>query len=208
MNVKLTVARGGSKGKTVQLRSPETIVGRARGCDVRIPSASVSRRHCRLSFCDGYLVVEDLGSANGTLVNGVAAKRQAVRPGDRLEIGPVQFLVQYHLTAQALAKLRRQEEEEEELVDVEAVDDEPVVDVEAVDVEAVDHDTAEVSPRKVTTKDKAHSRKTKASPEKKEAEKPKAAAAEDNVAVELDGGASWQAPAGGGDIRDILSQLE
>jgi pSer/pThr/pTyr-binding forkhead associated (FHA) protein len=201
MDVRLTVARGNSKGKTLRLRSPETIVGRAKGCDVRIPSAAVSRRHCRLSFRETYLVVEDLGSANGTFVNGAEIKKQAVRPGDRLEIGPVLFVVKYQLSAQALEKLRRQEDEE--LVDVEAVDDVPVVDVEAVEV-----DTAEVNTGKVTKKDRpaAPPKKPKASPAKKKTDKAKAP--EEDVAIEVEGGAAWQGSTDGGDIRDILSQLE
>jgi pSer/pThr/pTyr-binding forkhead associated (FHA) protein len=201
------VARGGSKGKTLKLRSAETLVGRGKGCDVRIPSAAVSRRHCRLSFRDGYVLVEDLDSANGTYVNGAQVKKHPVRPGDRLEVGPLAFVVKYELSSRALEKLRRQEEESFELVDVEAADDAPVVEVEAaddeiVDVEAVEVDTAEVNTGKVTKKDKHD----KAKPPKKKDDKSKAKE-EDNVAVELEGGASWQA-GDGGDVRDILSQLE
>src|SRR5437879_3219582 len=128
MDVRLTVARGGSKGKTLKLRSAETLVGRGKGCDVRIPSAAVSRRHCRLSVRDGYVLVEDLGSANGTYVNGAKVKKHAVRPGDRLEVGSLAFVVKYELSSKALDKLLHQEEESAEPVDVEAIDDVAVVD--------------------------------------------------------------------------------
>jgi len=216
MDVKLTVARGSSKGKTLQLKSSETVVGRASGCDVRIPSAAVSRRHCRLRFDDGYLIVEDLDSANGTYLNGTEVKKQGVRPGDHLEIGPVAFVVKYELSAKAEKRLRAQYEDIVELVDVEEVADVPVVDVEAVDVEeveAIEVDTDEVNTGKVTKKDKAGApkpkKKTKATaPTKKADKEPAAAEAEDDVPVELDGGASWQASSDGGDVRNILSQLE
>src|SRR5437870_8147434 len=89
MDVKLVIERGAKNKQTLQLRSEETIVGRRDGCDLRIPSAAVSRRHCRLSFHDEFLVVEDLDSANGTYLNGErVTKPRKVKPGDRLEIGP------------------------------------------------------------------------------------------------------------------------
>jgi pSer/pThr/pTyr-binding forkhead associated (FHA) protein len=246
MDVKLTIACGSSKGKTLQLRSTETLVGRGSGCDVRIPSSAVSRRHCRLSFRDGYLLVEDLESANGTYVNGAEVKKRPVRPGDKLEIGPIVFVVKYALSSAALEKLRRREQETAEAIAGDAVDDIPVVDVEAaddevldveaaddqvlddqvldveavdreavddevLDVEAVDVETEEVSGRKVTKKHKPAAakplKKTETAPPKKE-EKPKKAKDEEDVPIELDGGASWQGSPGGGDIRDILSQLE
>jgi pSer/pThr/pTyr-binding forkhead associated (FHA) protein len=71
-------------------------VGRQRGCDLRIPSAEVSRRHCILHFTQGQLTVEDLNSANGTFLNNRRVTRQQlVRPGDQLQIGPLTFKVQY-----------------------------------------------------------------------------------------------------------------
>ena len=63
----LVLERGSSKQQVIRLRSEETIVGRRQGSDLRIPSEQVSRRHCRLSFRDGILLVEDLASSNGTL---------------------------------------------------------------------------------------------------------------------------------------------
>ena len=59
------------------LRSEETIVGRQRGCDLRIPSPLVSRRHCRLSFRDGCLILEDLASVRATIENRVLSLTEA-----------------------------------------------------------------------------------------------------------------------------------
>ena len=106
MDVRLFVTNGRSKAQVIRLRTEETIIGRQRGCDVRIPAADVSRRHCRLSFRDGAVVLEDLASANGSWLNGVAViGQEIVRSGDQLQIGPVIFRVEYEasLTAEPLA---------------------------------------------------------------------------------------------------------
>jgi pSer/pThr/pTyr-binding forkhead associated (FHA) protein len=98
MNIKLVVVNGTKQNQVVTLRSEETIVGRQQGCDLRIPSPQVSRRHCRLSFLDNWLTVEDLASANGSFLNGAPVEgRQRVRPGDHLKIGPITFRVEYRL---------------------------------------------------------------------------------------------------------------
>lgn len=96
MNVKLIVQHGGKPTQAFSLRSEETILGRRRGCDVRIPSEAVSRRHCLISVREGAVMVEDLASVNGTFVNGRRISgKQLVYPGDRLDVGPVTFVVQY-----------------------------------------------------------------------------------------------------------------
>src|SRR5579883_2574966 len=96
MDVTLTIAQGTSRARRIRLRSAETIIGREKGCDLRIPSAEVSRRHCLLSYANGRLTVEDLDSSNGTYVNEVRVEGRApVHAGDRLQIGPVIFTVDY-----------------------------------------------------------------------------------------------------------------
>src|SRR2546427_5510937 len=117
MDVILEVKRGSKETRQVRLRTEETIVGRQDGCDLRIPSSAVSRRHCRLSFRNEYLTVEDLDSSNGTFVNGVRITgQQVVRPGDLVEIGPVTFLVKYQLTRAAIDRLLEEGIEAEEEV--------------------------------------------------------------------------------------------
>jgi diguanylate cyclase (GGDEF)-like protein len=64
-------------------------VGRDGGSALLLTDASVSRRHARLAFVDGELRVEDLGSRNGTRVNGKDVREGPLRPGDRLEVGNV-----------------------------------------------------------------------------------------------------------------------
>ncbi len=105
MIVTLVVQNDADQPQSFRLRSEETIIGRRRGCDIRIPSDEVSRRHCLLSIRAGAVTVEDLASVNGTLVNGRRISgRQLLYPGDRLEVGPVTFLVQYARAEAAGAK--------------------------------------------------------------------------------------------------------
>jgi pSer/pThr/pTyr-binding forkhead associated (FHA) protein len=54
----------------------------------------VSRKHCRLTKDKGQVRVEDLGSSNGTYVNGQRVPQADLQPGDSLQVGPVVFVVQ------------------------------------------------------------------------------------------------------------------
>ncbi len=86
-----------------QLSGSQATLGRGQGCTVRIPSADVSRLHCRLRMeADGLVRVEDLESVNGTLINGTQIHGlEIVHPGDRLSLGPVTFVVEYEVTTKA-----------------------------------------------------------------------------------------------------------
>src|SRR4051794_9570738 len=125
MDVRLVLEKKRKRIQVLHLHSEETVVGRQKGCDLRIPSAEVSRRHCILSTQKGYLTVEDLESANGTYVNDqLIAGKQAVRPGDRITIGPVTFLAEYQLTQAAIDSMLAEEGGIEVVDDVEEVHDE------------------------------------------------------------------------------------
>jgi len=67
----------------------EITIGRAAGADIALPGDSfISSRHARLWVDAGQLWVEDLGSTNGTQVNGQAiSSATALRPGDRVQVG-------------------------------------------------------------------------------------------------------------------------
>lgn len=68
-------------------------MGRHRDCDVILADTKVSRRHIRLIPVGHSYVVEDLGSANGTFVNGARAERRILANGDVVEVGP--FRIRY-----------------------------------------------------------------------------------------------------------------
>jgi predicted component of type VI protein secretion system len=94
MDYQLVIVRGRSASETIKLADGVTTVGRHDDCQLRIKSSQVSRRHCELFEKKGLLVVKDLGSSNGTIVNGTRVQGQRVlEPGDELTIGQVKLRV-------------------------------------------------------------------------------------------------------------------
>ncbi|MBB3168533.1 FHA domain-containing protein [Simiduia aestuariiviva] len=71
--------------------APETIVGRASDCDIVLAAAHLSRRHAQLTVKEGLLYVKDLGSANGTFLNGVQVTEARVKRGDELRFDTLGF---------------------------------------------------------------------------------------------------------------------
>jgi predicted Ser/Thr protein kinase len=78
-------------GQLIPLVKATTIVGRSAQCDLVLQGPQVSRRHCRIVRTPAEIVVEDLGSLQGTRVNGARVTRAALRNGDRLEIAKQVF---------------------------------------------------------------------------------------------------------------------
>jgi len=66
---------------------PTVVIGRDFRCGLILNNLSVSRRHAKLCWEGGKFFVEDLGSANGTTINGEKIQRQALAPGDRIGVG-------------------------------------------------------------------------------------------------------------------------
>jgi pSer/pThr/pTyr-binding forkhead associated (FHA) protein len=78
----------------VMLAGFPVVIGRGFDADVRVEDAYVSRRHCEIVAANGALVVLDLGSKNGTFVNGVRTTISPLKPNDVLTLGGMQFVVQ------------------------------------------------------------------------------------------------------------------
>jgi len=90
----LIVQTGKHKGRRIELPERAVVIGRDETCFIRMTSQEVSRQHCSLTPTERGLVVRDLGSQNGTLVNGARIEHETVlQPGDVLKLGPLQFLV-------------------------------------------------------------------------------------------------------------------
>ncbi|MFN2241590.1 MAG: FHA domain-containing protein [Anaerolineae bacterium] len=97
----LTLSRGPGVGTRFDIGAAPVTIGRQDQCEVQVPGTWVSRRHARIAWTGTGYIVEDLGSTNGTFVNGerVSGPR-ALRPGDRLQLGEqVEFAFDARLAA-------------------------------------------------------------------------------------------------------------
>jgi pSer/pThr/pTyr-binding forkhead associated (FHA) protein len=94
MEVNLLLMKKDGSFKTIPLPSSVTIMGRRKDCDLRIPLDAVSRKHCRIFTEKDTLKIRDLNSRNGTIINGQTIEETLVKPGDRLTIGPLTFVMQ------------------------------------------------------------------------------------------------------------------
>lgn len=77
----------GDDPKVIPLPAEPITVGRSSQNGIAIMDASLSRVHCEIRRADGVILVKDLGSRNGTLVNGEAVKESRVSGGDRIDVG-------------------------------------------------------------------------------------------------------------------------
>jgi len=94
MDAKLVVVGSEAKPKEIKLRLP-VIIGRGRQATLVLPHPLVSRKHCEIVECEGFLVVRDLGSLNGTFVNQRRIQQAVLPPGGLLTLGAVTFRAVY-----------------------------------------------------------------------------------------------------------------
>ena len=84
----LVIKEGPSAGKTYTLEGDEILIGREPSSTLQIDSPGVSRKHARLTFQDKKYLIEDLGSSNGTFVNGERiSKPWPLKNGDIISLG-------------------------------------------------------------------------------------------------------------------------
>lgn len=92
MVVKLRVAQGAQAGREVIIPVAEFLIGRGEECHLRPRSDAISRRHCVIAVSDKQVELRDLGSKNGSYVNGQRVEGTcALQSGDQLSIGPLSF---------------------------------------------------------------------------------------------------------------------
>src|SRR5438034_8223010 len=82
-------------GPPIEIVKDLTLVGRKDDVDLQLDHKSVSKLHCVIVKTDGLLLVRDLGSTNGTRVNGQRIRRAALLPNDQLHIASVKFKIHF-----------------------------------------------------------------------------------------------------------------
>jgi pSer/pThr/pTyr-binding forkhead associated (FHA) protein len=123
-------------GPPIDIVKDMTLVGRKEECDLRLDHKSVSKMHCVIVKTDGLLLLRDLGSTNGTRVNGQRVRRAALLPNDQVGFASFKFKVAFgpdeklavpaaehtqHLNAKELAAIVGKSEDPESSVDLPAV---------------------------------------------------------------------------------------
>jgi pSer/pThr/pTyr-binding forkhead associated (FHA) protein len=94
MTLKLIVASSSHEGELIPIRKFPFVIGRNKGCHLHAASEFVSRRHCQIFLHDDKFHLVDLDSTNGTFLNGQAIhQEQELSSGDRIHVGPLEFVV-------------------------------------------------------------------------------------------------------------------
>ena len=92
--VVIEVREPGRAARRIPVSGAPIRIGRAPECELVLKDSRVSRRHARLHARDGLLVLTDLGSTNGTLVNGNRVTELVLGAGDRIQIGETSLVVE------------------------------------------------------------------------------------------------------------------
>lgn len=170
MDVKLVVASGSRAGQAISINLPKFFIGRAEDCHLKPKSELISRYHCAIITEDGgYVAVRDMQSKNGVFVNGekIAGEKE-VKTGDKLVVGPLEFLFQISVSLQGEKKPKvesvkeavartvevssqpaavaqaSQEDGEEEVTDWLMGDDDEVQETETVELNSVSEELKEL----------------------------------------------------------------
>lgn len=94
MDVILKVLEGAKEGTKLAVKKEKFLIGRSPKCHLCAGSTAISRKHCAIRRYDAKATVEDLGSRNGTLINGKKIDSETeLQSGDEITIGPLKFLV-------------------------------------------------------------------------------------------------------------------
>ncbi len=94
MNAQLIIVGGKATKGSIALKLP-TVIGRSRDAGLKIGHPMISRRHAELFESAGLLMVRDLGSLNGTAIDGRRVKEAPLPPEAEFTVGPLTFRAQY-----------------------------------------------------------------------------------------------------------------
>ena len=90
----LEPGQGGERIREISIGGDEFLIGRGSDCDLRVHDNAISRHHCQIRVHGQEATIADLGSSNGTFVNGTRVLSQtALHTGDEIQVGPCLYLV-------------------------------------------------------------------------------------------------------------------
>ena len=89
----LVIVRGPYAGERFVLDIPEVTLGRDPKCEVFLNDRTVSRRHAHISIQGGRTTIEDLGSLNGTWVDGAIVAQSELHHGSSIQIGTFKMIL-------------------------------------------------------------------------------------------------------------------
>ncbi len=83
----LVVIEGPGAGNEFPVGGPRTVIGRATDADLVLPDEAISQEHLAIEFVAGRFRAVDLGSTNGTSLNGETIRSEPIEHGDRIALG-------------------------------------------------------------------------------------------------------------------------
>jgi pSer/pThr/pTyr-binding forkhead associated (FHA) protein len=89
----IVVLEGFYEGLEVPVDRSWVVIGRGRGADVMIAEPTISRAHAAIGYEPPGFFVQDLGSTNGTWVNGAREKKASLKDGDEIQMGKLRLRV-------------------------------------------------------------------------------------------------------------------
>jgi pSer/pThr/pTyr-binding forkhead associated (FHA) protein len=104
MELKLVVVGGKHAGTAIPIPGPKFLIGRGDGCQFRPQSKMVSRMHCAILVQESAVTIEDVGSTNGTFVNGEKVQQRELKNGDHIKVGAFELQVELSATLEAKKK--------------------------------------------------------------------------------------------------------
>jgi pSer/pThr/pTyr-binding forkhead associated (FHA) protein len=115
---KLVVVGGKARGQEFVLKNGDNVLGRDSSCDIPFPVEGVSKKHFTVTVTDDVVYIQDMGSANGTFVNGKIIKRATLKSGDKVGLpNAILQVVQVQEKKIVIKKKVASQKEKEENID-------------------------------------------------------------------------------------------
>lgn len=90
---RVCVRQGFYEGLELPIDAPWRVIGRGRGADWWLAELTLSRAHAAFGWDEGGFFVQDLGSTNGTFVNGARETRASLHDGDEVQVGKLHLRI-------------------------------------------------------------------------------------------------------------------